>query len=141
MTTRRNHLALLLSLLAFEGILISDPVRPWLPFSVWNFDLSALSLVGCLAFAGLALVGGFLPFTFPGLSPLPSTFPLIAAALILYGLPMAAALAIATTLLAMMRPPQVTDAETRVEPGRIPSLLSGMGLGLIIADLSGYTIP
>ncbi|MBI3450568.1 MAG: diguanylate cyclase [Acidobacteria bacterium] len=141
MTTRRNHLALLLSLLAFEGILISDPVRPWLPFSVWNFDATALSLAGCLAFAGLALVGGFLPFTFPGLSPLPSTFPLIAAALILYGLPMAAALAIATALVAAFRPPQMSDADVRIDLARLPSLLAGMGLGLLIADLAGYAIP
>ena len=137
----RHRIAALLSLLALEGILITDPVRPWLPFSIWTFDTSAISAAGILAFAALAIIGAFLPFTFPGLKPLPATFPLIGACLILYGLPPAAALATATIMLSHWR----RDCENPAFPQEtrfnwLPSL-AGMGLGLLIADMSGYVLP
>jgi len=126
-----------------EGILITDPVRPWLPFSLWTFDVTSLSIAGVLAFAGLALLGAFLPFSFPGLKPLPITLPLIGAALILYGLPMAAALATATTILAEWRLRREEGAGTA--PGASLAMwlttLAGFGLGLLIADLAGYVMP
>lgn len=141
MSRQRTRIAAVLSLLALEGILITDPVRPWLPFSIWTFDASTVSAAGIIAFAALALMGAFLPFQFPGLKPLPVTFPLIGACLLLYGLPPAAALGTATILLVWWR--QDPDELGVSSMPRISSVssLAGLGIGLLIADLSGYFLP
>jgi len=141
MNIRRSHAALLLSVLAVEAALITDPIRPWLPFSLWTFEASHVSAAGILSFAGLALVGGLLPLSFPGLRPLPTTFPLIAACLLLYRLPPAAALACATVLLGWWsRGTEGSDAAPGAGAKAHPTL-AGLGLGLVVADLSGYALP
>jgi diguanylate cyclase (GGDEF)-like protein len=141
MSRQRTRIAALLSLLALEGILITDPVRPWLPFSLWTFDASTVSAAGIIAFAAFALMGAFLPFHFPGLKPLPVTFPLIGACLLLYGLPPAAALGTATILLVWCRH-EPNEFALSASP-RISSVssLAGLGIGLLIADLAGYFLP
>lgn len=141
MRSPRHRLATLLSVLALEVILVSDPVRPWLPFSLWTLDHDAFSPAGLVAFVAVALLGGFLPVSFPGLRPLPITFPLIGTCLLLYGLPPAAALAALTVLIGSLRGP--AGKRPFFQGPSVPwtARLAGMGLGLIVADLSGYILP
>jgi diguanylate cyclase (GGDEF)-like protein len=142
MGTNRNRIAALLAFLALEGILVTDPVRPWLPFSLWTSDAASVSAAGILAFTGLVVVGAFFPFSFPGLRPLPTTFPLIGTCLLLYGLPPAAALAAATVLLAQCRAGAGGEEGLTAEPPA-PWLATtaGMGLGLLVADVAGFFLP
>ncbi|HXI03184.1 MAG TPA: hypothetical protein VNI57_08395, partial [Candidatus Saccharimonadales bacterium] len=139
--SNRTRLASLLSILALEGILITDPVRPWLPFSLWTLNQDAFSTAGLMAFVALAFMGGLIPLTFPGLRPLPVTFPFIGACLILYGLPPAAALATLTVITASLR--DTPGVAAPFEGPRVPwpAALAGLGLGLIVADTSGYFLP
>jgi diguanylate cyclase (GGDEF)-like protein len=141
MKSEHRRLATLLSVLALEGILITDPIRPWLPFSLWTLDHDAFSAAGLMAFVGLALLGGMLPVTFPGLRPLPVTFPLIGTCLILYGLPPAAALAALTLLVGSLVGARIKAPFFQSPSVPWPASLAGIGLGLILADTCGYVLP
>ncbi len=141
MRDHSQRIATLLSVLALEGILITDPVRPWLPFSLWTLNHDAFSTAGLLAFVAVALLGGLLPVSFPGLRPLPISFPLIATCLLLYGLPPAAALAALTVLVGSISGAASGGLSQSAPRAPWPATLAGMGMGLVIADASGYFLP
>lgn len=137
----RSRICGLLTFLTIEAIVIADPFRPWLPFSIWTMDRNSFSVAGVLAFTALALVGGFLPESFPGLKPLPITFPLIGACLILYGLPPAAGLAVITVAIVAFRLAAIEGEGTSVPLKVVSPTLAGIGVGLLTADISGISLP
>jgi diguanylate cyclase (GGDEF)-like protein len=141
MRSQRDRLCVLLTILTVETVLLTDPVRPWLPFSLWTMDDTSLSVAGIFAFLALAVVGGFLPVSFPGLKPLPVTFPLIGACLVLYGLPPATGLAVMTVTITAWRWKRERLGLTRRPLDLLAPTLAGAGLGLLMADVSGYLIP
>ncbi len=141
MISRQRWIRALLVLLTVEAVFIADPIRPWLPFSLWTLGDQSVTGAGLLAFAALVLIGAFVRFPFPGLRPLPVTFPLIGACLLLYGLPPAAALALLTILLAWWREGAEAGPDAFEERPSLGPTLAGIGVGLLVADLSGYVLP
>lgn len=141
MISRQRWIRALLVLLTVEAVFIADPIRPWLPFSFWTFGDQSVTGAGLLAFVALVLIGAFVRFPFPGLRPLPVTFPLIGACLLLYGLPPAAALALLTVLLVWWREGADTESDAPEDRLSLGPTLAGIGIGLLVADISGYLLP